>query len=161
MQCVDNFVDTFIFSIWNHIMPALNVSSICVWITVSSELNVLHSQPSSWALLWTTKNFPELFFFSLASPSLFLFHWSSSTAKTQPHCLLSLSHFSFLFKYRLHSSCSCSHSFPTAKRAAERPSSKPGAGLFRLGAHSPRPVIHTNKQNHLSWNRPAHHAWPL
>lgn len=101
------------------------------------------------------KKLSRAVFLLLSPPPLSPLHWSNSTAKTRPHCLLSLSHFSFLFKYRLHSSCSCSHSFPTARRAAERLSSKPRAGLFRPGAHCPRPLTHTNKQNHLFLNRPA------
>lgn len=143
-------------------MAVLNVRSICVWITVSSELNVLQSQQHSpLALRWTTRNFPGLFFFlllpplSLSSTEVAALPRLSPTASTQPHCLLSLSHFSFLFKYRLHSSCSCSHSFPTARRAAERLCCKPGAGLFRRGAHYPHPLTHTNKQNPFFLNRPA------
>lgn len=76
-------------------MPALNVSSICVWITVSSELNVLHSQPSSWALLWTTKNFPELFFFLLLPPH------SSTEVAALPRLSPTASYPSLIFHFYL------------------------------------------------------------
>lgn len=62
----------FIFSIYNHIMPALYVSSIRVWSTASSESNVLHSQqPSPQTFGLDNKNISRTIFLSLFPPRSF------------------------------------------------------------------------------------------